>query len=112
MLRPPRCEVEEALGTELVSGLRIKRGRDENGVTRPSLVNLVESSVILSDHEYFVLVLLPGDADQPVVEERQVRIAHGADDHGAVLSCELNGLSEGVVAPLGLRRRERVWEGE
>lgn len=101
------------LGTEFVSGLRIEGGRDENGVTRPLLVNLVESSVILGDHEDFVLMILPGDADQPVVEERQVWIAHCADDHCAVLSDETNGLSEGVVAPFGVGRgRECVWEWE
>lgn len=48
------------LRTELVSGLRIERGRDEDGVTRPLLVNFIQSSVIL-------LMLLSRDANQPVV---------------------------------------------
>lgn len=95
-----------------MSGLRIEGGRDENGVARPSLVNLVESSVILGDDEDFFLVLLPRDADQPVVEERQVSIAHRADDHSSVLGDEFDGLREGVVAPLGVRRRDCVWGRE
>ena len=66
---------------ELVSCLRIERGRDEDGVTSPFLVNFIQSSVILSNHKDFVLMLLPGEANQPVVEERQVRIAHCAYDH-------------------------------
>ena len=48
------------LRTELVSGLRIERGRDEDSVTRPLLVNFIQSSVIL-------LMLLSRDANQPVV---------------------------------------------
>ncbi|KAG2249406.1 hypothetical protein Bca52824_089034 [Brassica carinata] len=47
------------LRTELVSGLRIERGRDEDGVTRPLLVNFIQSSVIL-------LMLLSRDANQAV----------------------------------------------
>ncbi|KAF2541039.1 hypothetical protein F2Q68_00029387 [Brassica cretica] len=40
------------------SCLRIERGRDEDGVTRPLLVNFIQSSVILSDDEDFLLMLL------------------------------------------------------
>ena len=96
-------------------GLRIENWRNENGVTRPLLVNLVESSVILSDHEDFVLMLLSRNANQPVVEERQEGIANGADDHSPVLSDKLSRLREGIVAPVRRQRRRRrayVWKRE
>jgi hypothetical protein len=112
MLRPPCCEIEESLRTEFVSGLRIERRRNENGVTRPFLVNFVESSVILSDDENLILMLLSRNTNQPIVEKRQVRIANGAYDHSPVLSYEFDSLREGIVAPFGLRRREFVWRRE
>lgn len=100
---------------ELVSCLRIERGRDEDGVTSPFLVNFIQSSVILSNHKDFVLMLLPGEANQPVVEERQEGIANGADDHSPVLSDKLSRLREGIVAPVRRQRRRRrayVWKRE
>ena len=96
-------------------GLRIERWRNENGMTRPLLVNLVESSVIFSEHEDFVLMVLPRDTNQPVVEERQEGIANGADDHSPVLSDKLSRLREGIVAPVRRQRRRRrayVWKRE
>ena len=96
-------------------GLRIESWRNENGVTRPLLINLVESSVILSDHEDFVLMLLSRNANQPVVEERQEGIANGADDHSPVLNDELSRLREGIVTPVRRQRRRRrayVWKRE
>ena len=60
-------DVKLHLGAELMFGTRVERWGDENGMARPLLVNLVESSVILSDHEDFVLMLLSRNANQPVV---------------------------------------------
>ena len=104
------------LGTEVVCGLRVKSWRNKNGMARPLGVDFVKSSVILSDHENLVLMLLPRNADQPVVEERKEGIAYGAYDQSAILSDELGGFSEGIVIPFGgqrrRRRRVRVWKQE
>ena len=99
--------VKQYLGTEAVCGLRVKSWRNQNGVARPLGVDFVKSSITLSDHENLVLMLLPRNADQPVVEERKEGIAHGAGDQSAILSDELGGFSEGIVYPFGGKRRRR-----
>lgn len=78
--------------------------RDQNRVPRPPLINLIERGIVLGDHEHLLVVLLPGDADQPVIEEGQVRLAHGAHDHRPVLGHERRRLRQSVGPPLGERR--------
>lgn len=84
-----------------MSRLGIGSGRDEDGVARPELIDLIERGVIFSNHKDLVLMLLPGDADEPVGEEREVGLADGADDDGPVPGDERRRLGQRVVAPLG-----------
>lgn len=90
------------LGTEMLCGLRTQRWRDKNGMTRPFLVDFVQSSVIFSDHKNIFLMILSRNTNQPVVEKRQERIAYSADDHRRlILSDKFGGLSQGIFAPIG-----------
>lgn len=47
-------------------------------------------------------MLLPRDADQPVVEKRQIRLADGADNQRVVLRHVGHRIGESVAPPLGL----------
>lgn len=82
-----------------MSSLGIGSGRDQNGMAWPLLVDLVEGSIVLGDDKHLVLMPLPGDADEPVVEEGEVGLAHGADDDGAVLGHKGGSLGQSVVPP-------------
>lgn len=68
-----------------MGSLRIRGRRDEHGVARPTLINLKKRGIVLGNDKHFVLMLLPGNANQPVVKKRQVRVTHSADDHCTVL---------------------------
>nr|BAE99728.1 hypothetical protein [Arabidopsis thaliana] len=72
-------------------------------MTRPLFVDFVQSSIVFSDHKNFFLMFLSRNANQPVVKKRQERVANSTDDHSLVLSNKLNGLSKGIVAPVGDR---------
>lgn len=99
MSRPAGSKIEEPLRTKLVSSLRIRSGRDQNGMAGPLLVDLVEGGVVLGDDKHPILMPLPGDAYEPVVEEGEVGLADGADDDGAVLSHRGGSLGQSVVPP-------------
>lgn len=47
-------------------------------------------------------MLLPRDADQPVVQKRQVRLADGADNQRVVLRHVSSRIGERVAPPLGI----------
>lgn len=47
------------------------------------------------------MMILPLNADEPVAEERQVRVADGADDHRSVLGDERDRVFESVGTPFG-----------
>lgn len=90
------------LGTEVLCGLRAQCWRDEYGMTRPPLVDFVQSSVIFSDDKNIFLMILSRNTNQPVVEKRQERIAYGADNQRrSILSDKFGGLSQGIFAPIG-----------
>lgn len=78
-------------------------------MARPFFVNLIKSSVILGYYKDFVLVLLFGYTNQPIVEKGQVRLADGAEDDGAIFGDEGSGFGQRVVSPFG-KRRGIVWE--
>lgn len=125
MPRPPRREVKETLaegdklkvnrqasrknwgnwaadlGSELVGGLGVGGGRDEDSVAGPALVDGVEGGVVLGDDEGLVGAALAGEADEPVAEKREVGVADGAEDEGAVAGDGGGGVGQGVVAPAG-----------
>ena len=65
--------------------MRIRGRWDEQGVARPTLINLEKRGILLGNDKHFVLMLLPGNANKPVVKKRQVRVTHSADDHCTVL---------------------------
>lgn len=69
----------------------------------PEFINLIERGVILGDDKNLILMLLSGNADEPVAEKREVGLADGADDDGAVPvpGHERRRLGQRVVAPLG-----------
>jgi hypothetical protein len=83
-----------------MGSLSIGRRWDEHGVTGPPLVHLIERGIVLGDHKHLILMLLPGNANQPVVKKRQVRLAHSANDHSPILGHKRRRLCERVVAPL------------
>lgn len=83
-----------------MGSLSIRGGRDEHGMAGPEPIDGIESSIVLCNDKHFILVVLPGNANQPVVKKRQVRLAHGADDHGLVLGDEGRCFSERVVVIL------------
>lgn len=85
MAWPPCSKVEETLRTKLVGSFGVEDGRDEDGVARPKQIDPVERSVVLGDDKDHVLALLHGNADEPVVEEGQVGLAHNADDDGGTV---------------------------
>ena len=68
-----------------MGSLRIRGRWDEQGVARPTLINLEKRGIVLGNDKHFVLMLLRGNANQPVVKKRQVRVTHSADDHCTVL---------------------------
>lgn len=84
--------------------LRIRSRRDQNRVPRPPLIDLIKRGIVLGDHEDLLVVLVPGNANQPVIKEGQVRLAHGAHDHRPVLGHDRRRLSQSVVPPFGKRR--------
>lgn len=86
-----------------MGSLSIRRRWNQDGVARPPLIDLIKRGIVFSNHKHLVLVLLPGNADQPVVQKRQVRLAHGANNHRPVPGHKLRRLSQRVVPPLGGR---------
>lgn len=60
---------DEHLRSKLMGGLGVGSGRDKDGVSRPPPVDLVQRGVVLCDDDHLVLAFLPGDADEPVVQE-------------------------------------------
>lgn len=72
-------------------------------MTRPLIINPKKSIKILSNHQNLVLVAMPGNADKPIVQKRQVRLANDANDDGPVVAPadERNNIVEGVIPPFG-----------
>lgn len=84
-----------------MGSLCVHYGRNEDGVPGPLPIHPIQGGIILRDDKHLLVVLLPGDADQPVVEEGQVGLAHGTDDQRPILGNEGSCLGEGVAPPLG-----------
>lgn len=99
-MKPQLLKPKLYLRTKLMGSLSIGRRWDEHGVAGPPLVHLIECGIVLSDHKHLILMLLPGNANQPVVKKRQVRLAHSANDHSPILGHKRRRLCQRVVAPL------------
>nr|POF08347.1 hypothetical protein CFP56_69824 [Quercus suber] len=57
-----------------MGSLKIRGRRDEHSVARPTLINLKKRGIVLGNDKHFVLMLLAGNANQPVVKKRQGRL--------------------------------------
>lgn len=91
------------LRPKLMSGSRLQRRRHQNSVARPPLIHLIERGIIFSNHQNFILMLLPRDANQPVVQKRQISLAYRTNDQRAVLRDVSSRIGERVASPLGIR---------
>lgn len=73
-------------------------------MTRPPLINLKQSSIVLSNNKHFLMLLLPHNANQPVIQERQVRFTNNTDYKGIVLGHKGSSFRQGIVTPLGFKK--------
>lgn len=79
----------------------MKHGRDKDSVARPKLIDPIERSVVLSNDKDHVLSVVDGNAYQPIVEKRQVRLAHNADNDRTVFGDKGECLLECIMSPFG-----------
>lgn len=84
-----------------MGGLGVGGRRDQDGMAGPPPIDLVERSVVLGDDDHLVLALLPGDADEPVIQEGKVGATNSAYDDGAITGGEGRSVGERVVLPSG-----------
>lgn len=71
----------------------------KHGMARPLLIDFIKGGIILSDDEHLVLVLLPCNTNQPVVEKRQVRLANCTNNHITILGHKRRRFSQCVLMP-------------
>lgn len=102
---------QDYLGAKFMGTLGIRSRRYKHSMPRPSLIDLVESSIVLSNDQNLILMLLSRNANEPIVQERDIGFAHGADYDGAILAHKRRGLRERVGSPFG-ERSFRAWGEE
>ncbi|KAJ0590378.1 hypothetical protein HanRHA438_Chr04g0192551 [Helianthus annuus] len=66
-----------------MSNLSIRSRRNQDSMTRPPGINNIQSGIILSNNKHLLMMLLPLNTNQPVIQKRQVRLAHRTHNHRA-----------------------------
>ena len=97
------------LRTKLMSNLIIRSRRYEHSMTRPPSINSIQRLIILRYNQHFLMMLLPHNTNQPVIQKRQVRMAHRTHNYRTpVLRHKRRRFSERVGSPFRLQRNPRI----
>jgi len=82
-----------------MGGMRFQNRGNKHSMTRPSLINFIQSGIILSNNQDLILMILPGNTNQPIVQELQVRLTNNTNNDSPISTHKGNRLFEGVILP-------------